>query len=53
MTLAADEFIGNMHIFEMTPRDLLMGGGSIYHLDLLCCCSHDNGLSSVALPTVS
>jgi hypothetical protein len=32
MTFAADEFIGNMHIFEMTPRDLHMGG-SIYHLD--------------------
>jgi hypothetical protein len=32
MTLAADEFVGNMHIFEMTPRDLHMGG-SIYHLD--------------------
>jgi hypothetical protein len=28
MTLAAVEFIGNMHIFEMTPRDLHMD-----HLD--------------------
>jgi hypothetical protein len=25
MTLAADEFIGNMHIFKMTPRDLHLG----------------------------
>jgi hypothetical protein len=32
MSLVADEFIGNMHIFEMTPRDLHLGG-SIYHLD--------------------